>query len=58
MPKMGNVFRSRAKRQTELRSIAISGPFHRSIIFYTATNAELRIERILHSAQNLPSFFR
>jgi plasmid stabilization system protein ParE len=56
MPKMGNVFRSGAKGQTELRTISISRPFHRSIIFYTATTVELRIERISMAHKTCPAF--
>jgi len=57
MPGMGRVFRPANNRQIELRTIPVSRPFHRSVIFYTSTATQLRIERILHSAQNLHRFF-
>jgi plasmid stabilization system protein ParE len=58
MPKIGSVFRSASNRKSEIRTMPVSGAFHRSVIFYTATTTELRIQRILHSSQNLTRFFR
>jgi plasmid stabilization system protein ParE len=57
MPDLGRVFGSRKSRRRELRYISVSGAFDHTIIFYTHTASELRVERLLHGSQNLPRFF-
>jgi len=57
MPNMGKAFRSRRSRPNQLRTIPASGAFGHSLIFYTCSESELRVERILHSAQDLRRFF-
>jgi len=47
-----------SRRFPHMRRIVVSGPFHRWIIFYTPSATEIRIDRILHSAQNIPRLFR
>ena len=57
MPAMGRVFRSANKKRREIRTFPVSSVFHRHIIFYSCTAVELRIERIVHSAQDLRLLF-
>jgi plasmid stabilization system protein ParE len=57
MPNIGRVFGSKKRRPDELRYIPVSGAFDRTIIFYTHTASELRVERLLHGSQDLPRSF-
>lgn len=57
-PRMGRRCPRKSAPHIELRRIPVSDAFHRTVVFYTHTAAEIRVERILHSAQDLPRFFR
>ena len=57
LPGMGRVFRVQ-KSSVLVRRIAVTSPFERWVVFYTVHPAELRIERVLHSAQDLTNLLR
>src|SRR5665213_3532033 len=49
MPKIGRVFLpATADLKPEIRRIALSTPFHQITVFYSCTQRELRVERLLH----------
>jgi plasmid stabilization system protein ParE len=57
-PGIGKAFRVRLRPQIEFRRITVSRPFGRWLLVYTYSETIVRIERIIHSAQDFRQFFR
>jgi plasmid stabilization system protein ParE len=53
-PATGRACRYRAPELTGMRWRAVSTPFARHLVFYTTSNDEVRIERVIHGARDLP----
>jgi plasmid stabilization system protein ParE len=53
-PQAGRVFVSTTVQSPQLRYLHVPGAFHRTVVFYTITASEIRVERVLHSAQGPP----
>ena len=57
-PNIGVASRAGSPRHRDMRRLPLSHPFDRWMMFYTPASTEIRIDRVLHSAQGLPHFFR
>ncbi len=52
-PRVGRVSQVRSRRSVEVRRVAVVRPFQRWVIFYSVEEDVLRLERVLHTAQDL-----
>ncbi len=52
LPNMGRVFQVR-RGSVLIRRVSVTSPFEHWVVLYTVRPAELRIERVLHTAQDL-----
>jgi len=57
-PGLGRERRFREEALKGLRSLRVNRPFHRHLIFYRHTEAELFAERIMHGMRDLPRRLR
>ncbi len=53
-PLLGRTRRFRSADLAGMRSLAVSPPFDRHLIFYKVSETELCIERVMHGARDLP----
>jgi plasmid stabilization system protein ParE len=57
-PQIGVTLNLASGHYRRARRIPVHSPFERWTIFYTPSTSELRIHRVIHSAQNWPRFIR
>ena len=53
-PEVGRVRRFRDERLQGLRSLRVSSPFGKIVIFYRVTPDVIELWRLMHGARNLP----
>jgi toxin ParE1/3/4 len=53
-PGLGRARKFRSRELTGIRSYPVAGRFSVHLIFYRASGDELRIERVMHGARDLP----
>lgn len=53
-PGLGRLRRFQSPELTGIRSIAVTVPFDRHLIFYRADGTHLSIERVMHGTRDLP----
>jgi plasmid stabilization system protein ParE len=57
-PYIGTALASVSVRHSNVRRLPLSAPFGRWMLFYEPAPTEIRIDRVLHSAQDWPRYFR
>jgi plasmid stabilization system protein ParE len=57
-PHMGLGCDFKSIRYRKVRRLPVHAPFQKRLLFYTPSDSELRVERVLHSARNWAVLFR
>jgi plasmid stabilization system protein ParE len=57
-PYIGPALHTASPRHPNVRRLPLSHPVERWMLFYEPSSTEIRIDRILHSAQDYPRHFR
>jgi plasmid stabilization system protein ParE len=58
MPYLGRSCGFATQRFKAVRRLPISAPYDKRLVFYTPSDTEVRVERIIHSAQDWKRLFR
>jgi plasmid stabilization system protein ParE len=51
---LGRARKFRSEALQGLRSLRVSRPYHRHLIFYRSTETDLFVERVMHGTRDLP----